>query len=542
MCENPLMPSVLAIISRAIFEKMVPRTIAVGDVVETDRYVSSQPAFTKLAPGDAIFLVTVRPPDERLWLVAVLEDVKRKKDAWVGAANRQPIRDITSSIQKLELSTGGGIQAKKGALGMSLQTPRLLTANDVALLRGGGAVNRNEATPAAQKPKAAKQGAIELPPQAVKALKSLNAKSKGKRAQVAARIALEAVGFPNGHQEIPLAEELTPAQRAVAEKLAPCEHFDVSGFAMPRKSWSRQRWLGLAPGGMLERTVELRGAKMPLWRAITIVDGDRLCKELGWPLADRLEALAEAGLGAYDCHLQFPLSDDLDGSAGAWGKRTADLMVKADPRGRFSNWLTMASMLAVVRAGQKLEPKWDLLVPLEPEILRALPEARRRARLAHTFTQTANAADVVQELAGEFPADVEAVLAEHAPKPEPPAARPVELALLRAWTPKKIGDLSASQQKQLVEMGRTYDQEKLSAAERLASDDGKSLVIREIADAKGKHVYDAFSWLADDGCVFAKGTTQIVAEMVQHTVQCKDKSLQAGLQRAIESRPKKKKK
>jgi hypothetical protein len=535
------MPSVLAIISRAIFEKMSPRS-AVGDVVETDRYVSSQPAFTKLAPGDAIFLVTVRPPDERLWLVAVLEGVERKKDAWVGAANRQPIRDITSTIQKLELSTGAGIKAKKGALGMSLQTPRLLTANDVVLLRGGGAVHRTEAEAAAQKPRPAKQGSIELPPQAMKALKSLNAKSKGPRAEEAARIALEAVGFPGNQQPIPLAEELTPAQRAVAEKLAPCENVDVRRFAMPRESWSRRRWLGLAPRGMLERSVELRGAKMPLWRAIQIVDGDGLCKELGWSLADRLEALAEAGLGAYDSYLQFPLGDELDGSAGAWGKRTADLMVKADPKGRFPDWLKMASLLAVVRAGQKIEPKWDILVPLEPELLRALPEARRRQRLAHTFTQTANAAEVVQELAAEFPADVEAVLAEHAPKPKPPAVRPIELTLLRAWTPKKIGDLSASQQKQLVEMGRTYDQEKLSAAERLDSDDGKSLVIREIADAKGKHVYDAFSWLADDGCVFAKGTIKIVAEMVQHTVQCKDKSLQAGLQRAIESRPKKKKK
>jgi hypothetical protein len=164
------MPSVLAIISKAVFEKMVAKTVAVGDVVDTERYVSSQAVFNQLGPGDAIFLVTVRPPNEQLWLVAVLEGPKRKKDAWVAAANTHPITDITSSIKKLEFTTGTGIKAKKGALGMSLQTPRVLTAGDVALLRGGTpavAAYRQEvaATPAAQKAeaegkRAAKDGEI----------------------------------------------------------------------------------------------------------------------------------------------------------------------------------------------------------------------------------------------------------------------------------------------------------------------------------------------------------------------------------------------
>lgn len=50
---------------------------------DTDRYVSSNKAFEKLEKGDAIFLVTVRPPNEQLWLVGILESPKRQDDAWM---------------------------------------------------------------------------------------------------------------------------------------------------------------------------------------------------------------------------------------------------------------------------------------------------------------------------------------------------------------------------------------------------------------------------------------------------------------------------
>jgi len=35
-------------------------------------------------------LVTVRPPDERLWLVAILEHPKLTRDRWTAAAIRRP--------------------------------------------------------------------------------------------------------------------------------------------------------------------------------------------------------------------------------------------------------------------------------------------------------------------------------------------------------------------------------------------------------------------------------------------------------------------
>ncbi len=58
------MASVLAIVAKAVFEKKVGNTVAVGDVVNTDRYASTPTAFDQLADGDAIFLVTVRAPNE----------------------------------------------------------------------------------------------------------------------------------------------------------------------------------------------------------------------------------------------------------------------------------------------------------------------------------------------------------------------------------------------------------------------------------------------------------------------------------------------
>lgn len=129
------MGSVLAIVSKALFEKMVPGKEELGVVVETDQYVSANKAFDQLTPKDAIFLVTVRPPDEALWLVGILESPKKNGKAWTSAVNTVPLTDITKVLKKLELASGEGITAKKGTLGMSLQTPRVLTENDDAAIR-----------------------------------------------------------------------------------------------------------------------------------------------------------------------------------------------------------------------------------------------------------------------------------------------------------------------------------------------------------------------------------------------------------------------
>ncbi|MFP2929257.1 hypothetical protein ACLESO_29460 [Pyxidicoccus sp. 3LG] len=126
------MPDMLAIISKAVFEKEAAGKKP-GDVLPTDRYRSNSKHLSPLGSGGRLFLVTVRPPNEELWLVAVLEGLREDDEGWRARPNRVPITDITALIPKVRFESGKGIQAAKGALGMSLQTPRALAAADAAL-------------------------------------------------------------------------------------------------------------------------------------------------------------------------------------------------------------------------------------------------------------------------------------------------------------------------------------------------------------------------------------------------------------------------
>lgn len=138
------MADLLAIISKAVFE-VDSKGAAVGQVLPLDRYVSTNKALEPLRAGGRLFLVTVRPPDERLWLVAVLESPKHDGKAWVANRNVRPIADVSHLRGSIRFTSNSGISATKGAMGMSLQTPRELTAQDVGLLLGG-------ASPAAPSP------------------------------------------------------------------------------------------------------------------------------------------------------------------------------------------------------------------------------------------------------------------------------------------------------------------------------------------------------------------------------------------------------
>lgn len=129
------MANLLAIIAKAQFEEH-DADAREGDALAFDRYVSTNAALGALKAGGSLFLVTVRPPDERLWLVGELVDPKHDGKAWRSARSTVTVRDITALIPTLRFTSGKGLAPKKGALGMSLQTPRQLTDDDVALLRG----------------------------------------------------------------------------------------------------------------------------------------------------------------------------------------------------------------------------------------------------------------------------------------------------------------------------------------------------------------------------------------------------------------------
>lgn len=124
----------MAIVSKAVFEKDSPAARP-GVVLPLRRYKSSNKALARLDRQSRLFLVTVRPPAEALWLVAVLEELEFDGERWNAAKNRYPVTELPPSVrEQLKFDNGKGLLAKPGALGMSLQTPRVLTAADAELL------------------------------------------------------------------------------------------------------------------------------------------------------------------------------------------------------------------------------------------------------------------------------------------------------------------------------------------------------------------------------------------------------------------------
>jgi len=129
------MPDILAIVSKAVFEKEAGGRKP-GKVWAVDTYHSANKALAPLAAGGRIFMVTVRPPKDTLWLVAVLENPQNTGKGWRAGRNRVPITDITSLVPRIQFANGKTINAAPGTLGMSLQTPRALDAPSSALLLG----------------------------------------------------------------------------------------------------------------------------------------------------------------------------------------------------------------------------------------------------------------------------------------------------------------------------------------------------------------------------------------------------------------------
>lgn len=127
-------PDVLAIVKRSVFEQHA-RDAAPRDILPWATYLSQHPQLRLLGPGSRLFLVTVRPPDERLWLVAVYPGVQLIRDSLRSVStNELPIVDISHLRPALKFQSGKGMLQAAGKLGNSLQTPRILTAADLDLL------------------------------------------------------------------------------------------------------------------------------------------------------------------------------------------------------------------------------------------------------------------------------------------------------------------------------------------------------------------------------------------------------------------------
>ncbi len=141
------MADMMAIVSKAVFEKAAGKTPTLGTTLRMDRYVSSNKNLERLAGGGKLYMVTVRPPDEALWLVAILDNPTFDGEQWIAEPCATPLTDISDLKTKLEFESGKGLSAAKGALGMSLQTPRAVTAEDARLLDTAAGVTAAEPAP-----------------------------------------------------------------------------------------------------------------------------------------------------------------------------------------------------------------------------------------------------------------------------------------------------------------------------------------------------------------------------------------------------------
>ena len=108
----------------------------------------------------------------------------------------------------------------------------------------------------------------------------------------------------------------------------------------------------------------------------------------------------------------------------------------------------------------------------------------------------------------------------------------------RVREPRSLDDLTPLEQAQLAVAGERYDGEALPAAARIPHADGdddvmlSSLTVVDLHDASGEVRYVAWTYCVDAGTVFAAGTTDVLAEVIQFGLSCPDPALAAALSAA----------
>lgn len=109
------MPSILLIISKAVFEKDHGRNASLGADLPLAAYHSKHAAMAPLGEGGDLHLVTVR--DGSLWLIGVLRRPRFERGSWIAAKNVVP--DITPAL--LASANGKGIDVPPEKLGMHVR-------------------------------------------------------------------------------------------------------------------------------------------------------------------------------------------------------------------------------------------------------------------------------------------------------------------------------------------------------------------------------------------------------------------------------------
>jgi len=128
--------SMTAIVTKDDFEEFDADKVE-GDRLSWRRYDANHPPLERLRkyPQNRLYLLTVRPPKFAVWLIAIYENVARRGGVWTSAIrNRTPIVDLTSIVADLRFESGNGLSVPARRRPQALQTPRVLTFWDLALI------------------------------------------------------------------------------------------------------------------------------------------------------------------------------------------------------------------------------------------------------------------------------------------------------------------------------------------------------------------------------------------------------------------------
>lgn len=131
------MSSMLALVSKSLYEKQAKPSGAmpvVGEVLPFTDYWNTPRLLDPLADGGSLFLVTARPPYDRLLLVAELVSPTHRDGVWRAAPNQVGVTDISHLVDRFAFADGKGLRAAK-QLGSALQRPKVLKDDDISLLR-----------------------------------------------------------------------------------------------------------------------------------------------------------------------------------------------------------------------------------------------------------------------------------------------------------------------------------------------------------------------------------------------------------------------
>jgi hypothetical protein len=274
------MRSVLAIVSKAVFERDHGRGTELGAVLPLVAYHSEHPALSPLTAGGDLYLVTVR--DGALWLVGVLRGPRLQQGSWVAAENVVPLTDVTSALPRLRFANGKGIDVPPAKLGMSLQTPRTLTAEDVAVLEalagGGRPEGRTEAKTARAK----------VPP------------ARGKKAEAATTW----WSPPRGTAWEILVDDLHAELPAIARAIAAEPHPDVKTLVLAQRDVDGSED---SPSTLALSEAEGKAlfSALPFLTRL-VLRGHNVVARIAHPALEELELVGHPAPHAFDTHGDLP--------------------------------------------------------------------------------------------------------------------------------------------------------------------------------------------------------------------------------------------